>query len=613
MKIMNSLFDGPTFWHLTLSYDNLISILSTSRLREAISTRRNDPLSKVFIHISNDVEQTMLSTSSRSSKKGFFGVGIDTRKQLRILNGLDAEVDITEDELKISLPENYNDSIRYDYMEHFSILYYTERGSAPLTICLRSIRNETAKELNLPRNNMMKSVPILRKALASRILDALSPFNTEYDESRGLYKFRPVISDKDLPPELVKEIQLSEKLYESEDLIAIKRSNSAAKYNAEIKAYEIPIKINEVIMRDIEWDNLTANQKSKIFSYGYPVYIYISPWYFERVNAEDYQNRLVASITASKITFSPRNQSGIKLYFSQNPEAVDEEGYGKYSILQEDFGDGLRFYIRIHEDREWKYPAWIGADSGFRTLRDAQEWLSKHDWKNATSQNIDIDEEYTNNHLSEFKDAMELLGFTKSSSEFYGKDNNVYELSLELDKKDKFGGKQILGIRCMYFDEEISVDYWINGKRIPASSKPSNTLNIAKTIRNIENMLKKYDYNIFSNCIITRSGNRSSIMSAINTKNVASKMVRVKSSNIWSYGINVRNYGDKLGDVVVQFKEKNGGPGAIYIYYDVPVKVYRRWQSAPSKGHYFWRYIRNIYKYSKLTGDKRGKLKNAIN
>lgn len=103
------------------------------------------------------------------------------------------------------------------------------------------------------------------------------------------------------------------------------------------------------------------------------------------------------------------------------------------------------------------------------------------------------------------------------------------------------------------------------------------------------------------------------IKSAISTKNAAKNMVRVKSSNIWSYGVNIKNHGDATGDVLCQFKDSNGGPGDLYIYYDVPVRVYRRWNSAPSKGHYFWQYIRNNFKYSKLTGDKRGKLSNAIN
>ena len=103
------------------------------------------------------------------------------------------------------------------------------------------------------------------------------------------------------------------------------------------------------------------------------------------------------------------------------------------------------------------------------------------------------------------------------------------------------------------------------------------------------------------------------IQCAISTRDLTKNMSRVKSSNVWSIGINVREYGDKTGDVLAQFKDKNGGPGDIYIYYDIPVKLYRMWVVANSKGHFLWKYIRNNFKYSKLTGDKRGKLPNAVN
>lgn len=103
------------------------------------------------------------------------------------------------------------------------------------------------------------------------------------------------------------------------------------------------------------------------------------------------------------------------------------------------------------------------------------------------------------------------------------------------------------------------------------------------------------------------------IKAGISSREITRDMVKVRSSNVWAYKINIKKNGDKFGDVYVQFKGKNGGPEDIYVYYDVPVKVFRRWISAPSKGHYFWVNIRNNYSYSKLTGDKRGKLKNAIN
>lgn len=90
-------------------------------------------------------------------------------------------------------------------------------------------------------------------------------------------------------------------------------------------------------------------------------------------------------------------------------------------------------------------------------------------------------------------------------------------------------------------------------------------------------------------------------------------MVRCKSSNVWGYAFDLEPDAD-VGTLYVQFKnDKIGGPGDIYRYYNVPLPVYRKLVTTPSKGHYVWAKLRNKYKYSKLTGDKRGKLANAIN
>lgn len=131
--------------------------------------------------------------------------------------------------------------------------------------------------------------------------------------------------------------------------------------------------------------------------------------------------------------------------------------------------------------------------------------------------------------------------------------------------------------------------------------------------RNATDSCIEYDDSIFMNTMIISVSDRQAVLAAINTKDLSKNLVRVRSSNVWSYGLNIKDRKDKTGDLVVQFKSKNGGAGDVYIYYDVPIVVYRRWQSAPSKGHYFWVYIRNNFKYSKLTGDKRGKLANAVN
>lgn len=100
-------------------------------------------------------------------------------------------------------------------------------------------------------------------------------------------------------------------------------------------------------------------------------------------------------------------------------------------------------------------------------------------------------------------------------------------------------------------------------------------------------------------------------ISAASSRDIAKKMIRVSSSNVWAIGF--QPGAKNLGKLIVQFKGKTGGPGDVYLYYDVPVTIYRRLVVAPSKGHAFWVYIRNRYHYSKLTGDKRAKTPLGIN
>lgn len=107
--------------------------------------------------------------------------------------------------------------------------------------------------------------------------------------------------------------------------------------------------------------------------------------------------------------------------------------------------------------------------------------------------------------------------------------------------------------------------------------------------------------------------NSSEILSSTSTRDLLKNIVRCRSSNIWGYGINVKDKKDRVGNMIIQFKNKYGGPDDVYMYYDVPIEVYRRMITAPSKGHYMWYNIRNKYRYSKLTGNKRGVLPNAVN
>ena len=103
------------------------------------------------------------------------------------------------------------------------------------------------------------------------------------------------------------------------------------------------------------------------------------------------------------------------------------------------------------------------------------------------------------------------------------------------------------------------------------------------------------------------------ILAAKSIRDITSNLVRVKSSNVWAYGIDIKDRKSTSGTVFIQFKGKNGGPGDVYAYYDVPVKIWRQLVGAPSKGHAFWVLIRNNFLYRKLTGDRRGKLRNAVN
>lgn len=122
------------------------------------------------------------------------------------------------------------------------------------------------------------------------------------------------------------------------------------------------------------------------------------------------------------------------------------------------------------------------------------------------------------------------------------------------------------------------------------------------------------DISVFGSISLTNIVDRYYVIQAAsNSKDITRNLVRVKSSNIWAYGIDIKDRKDKVGDVVVQFKGKNGGPDDIYMYFDVPINLWRKWLSANSKGSFFWHNIRDEFYYRKLTGNKRGVLKNALN
>lgn len=95
------------------------------------------------------------------------------------------------------------------------------------------------------------------------------------------------------------------------------------------------------------------------------------------------------------------------------------------------------------------------------------------------------------------------------------------------------------------------------------------------------------------------------------SRQIIEHMVRCRSSNIWGYAYDIPDDED-VGTLYVQFKSSQGGAGDIYCYYGVPIRIYQRFISSPSKGHAHWRYIRHNYPYRKLTGDKKTHLKNGL-
>lgn len=196
--------------------------------------------------------------------------------------------------------------------------------------------------------------------------------------------------------------------------------------------------------------------------------------------------------------------------------------------------------------------------------------------------------------IQEYIEAMQFMGFKPIAKKHYSA-----SISTELG---------VCRIVASYHKDNIRI--------ITCGSKGSSIKtvdNVADAIKAIERSYDKYMYSILENVAFTAISDRKAVMAAIDTKNLAQNLVRCKSSNVWAYGMNIKDRKDKTGDLLMQFKDKNGGAGELYIYFDVPITVYRRMMSQPSVGHFFWTQIRNVYKYSHLTGNKRGVLPNAIN
>lgn len=210
----------------------------------------------------------------------------------------------------------------------------------------------------------------------------------------------------------------------------------------------------------------------------------------------------------------------------------------------------------------------------------------------------------------DMKDALKLMGFDYLEMNFY--------------RRVELNGDLVLYAEL--YDDAVLVTVYKDNQEV----KNDQFSSTVRFIDFIESILSEFDIEmaeivspddilIYDKGIITSATNimakgfnhhDTSKRNKTTTKDFIQKLSRVKSSNIWSYAFQPKD--DRFGDMLAQFKTKNGGPGDIYIYYDIPNKIWRRFVAAPSKGHFFWEFIRNIYTYAKLTGDKRTHLPNGI-
>lgn len=245
-----------------------------------------------------------------------------------------------------------------------------------------------------------------------------------------------------------------------------------------------------------------------------------------------------------------------------------------------------KFYIR----KDQKFVKW---QTGFRDIRAAINFIEGHEYVTATIDSIswsDEDLEYLLNTYH-FSKKSEGVWFTKIDDTILtltaDKSNN--DIMLNIDEDGVLTIKQFSD-----FNQVIEVvDRYFKFDDIVASISLLSDTEVKQAITAARSNRKN-----------RRGGS---------TRDIARNLVRVKSSNLWAYGMDIKDRKDKTGNLVIQFKGRNGGPDDVYIYYDVPIKIWKGFISAPSKGHYFWQNIRNNFWYAKLTNDKRGKLPNAIN
>lgn len=212
----------------------------------------------------------------------------------------------------------------------------------------------------------------------------------------------------------------------------------------------------------------------------------------------------------------------------------------------------------------------------------------------------------------DMKDALNLMGFDYLEMNFYRRVelNGDLVLYAELyddavlvtvykDNKEVKSEQFSSAIRFINFTESVLQDYDIEYCR---NVEPDEMVIADKGVITSATIILAKGFNRHDN----------STREKTTTKDFAKKLKNVDSSNIWSYAFQPKD--NVFGDMLVQFKSRDGGPGDIYIYYNVPNKLWHRFYLARSKGGFFWQYIRNNMKikYAKLTGDKRTHLPHGL-
>ena len=211
--------------------------------------------------------------------------------------------------------------------------------------------------------------------------------------------------------------------------------------------------------------------------------------------------------------------------------------------------------------------------------------------------------------MSDLKEVAYFLGMKETNND-YVPDIKTYTITK--DTKDGIIAITLVDMETIDIQPICIVKVYKNGD-VLKELHPKYSL--SSVISCIEKLCDKYfDEAIFESCYLKFNDENETILAAVSTRELTKNMVRVRSSNLWSVGININSRKDKFGDMFIQFKaDKTGGPGDIYQYFDVPVNLYRKFIGSTSLGAFFWIYIRNVFKYRKLTGSKRGVLPNAIN